>query len=289
MANIDIKSLNNEELSHLAEDFRHLIIESISHNGGHLASNLGIVELTIALHRVFDLPKDKLLFDVGHQCYTHKILSGRDISLLRTTNGISGFQQRNESEFDAFEAGHSGTSLSTALGMAISRDLHKEDFDVVAVIGDGSLACGLGFEALNDINFNQHKVIIVLNDNGMSISESVGQLASLLKANNNDAKKLFELFGFDYIGPIDGHNFNDLFNALNDAKKSTNSIIVHVKTIKGKGLLEAEQDKDGTFHKLNPNKSNDTYGQQFSTYLKEKMAENKNLVVLTPGMGESMG
>ena len=171
-----IKKLNNEELKELSSEIREFIIDKVSKYGGHLSSNLGVVELTIALHKIFDSPKDKIIFDVSHQCYTHKILTGRgkDFDRLRKIDGLSGFQKRSESIYDSYEAGHSSTSLSAALGMAIARDMNKEKYEVIAIIGDGSIGNGLAYEALNQIGDLKKKVIIILNDNNMSISKTSG-------------------------------------------------------------------------------------------------------------------
>jgi 1-deoxy-D-xylulose-5-phosphate synthase len=226
-----------------------------------LASNLGVVELTVALYRNFDFPKDKLIFDVGHQCYTHKILSGRSLDHLRCANGVSGFERRNESVYDCYEAGHSGTSLSAAEGFAIARDLHKENYDIVDVIGDSSIVNGLSFEALNNLGSRKNKVIIILNDNDMSISRPVGGLGNFFRKISTDklynkAKKayqramwrgplgrriynfnynlkndikaalvpttMFDNMGFTYIGPIDGHDLKALDKALAGQKPRPN-------------------------------------------------------------------
>ena len=178
---IDIKKLSFEEERELSNEIRQYIVECCSINGGHLSSNLGDIELTLALHKSFSFPKDKLLFDVGHQCYTHKILSGRSLKNLRTKGGITGFQNREESPYDVFDAGHSSTSISTAMGLALARDLNNEDYNVIALIGDASLSNGLAFEALNNIQELNHKIIIIINDNNMSISKSVGALHEKLQ------------------------------------------------------------------------------------------------------------
>ena len=174
----DIKKLSIEELKDLCEDIRKFLIDSVSKTGGHLASNLGVVELTVAMHYVFNCPEDRILFDVGHQSYIHKILTGRakDMEHLRQYEGIAGFQKRNESIYDCFEAGHSSTALSTALGMAIARDLNNESYEVIPVVGDASIMSGLSLEALNNIGYKRRKMIIVFNDNNMSINKSVGAL-----------------------------------------------------------------------------------------------------------------
>jgi 1-deoxy-D-xylulose-5-phosphate synthase len=284
--------MSEEQLEELAEDIRAFLIESISRTGGHLSSNLGIVELTLALHKVFDSPKDKIIFDVGHQCYVHKILTGRakQFHTLRQYQGLSGFQKREESEHDFWEAGHSSTSLSAALGMAIARDLKKEDYEIIPVIGDGALTGGMALEALNDIGSKQKKVIIVFNDNNMSISRNhsamekrittlrtspfyrtlkkdvkrnldnkvgAGVLTSLshmkdtIKSEIIDAP-LFKEFNLDYIGPIDGHNIPSLVAAFTMAKEVDGPIVVHVTTTKGKGYKYAQEDKMGAWHGVAP-------------------------------------
>lgn len=284
-----LKKMNEKELNYLAKDIRNFLLEIVSKNGGHLSSNLGVVELTIALHYVFNAPKDKILFDVGHQSYIHKILTGRasQMKTLRQFNGISGFQKRYESEYDCFEAGHSSTSLSTALGMAIARDLNNEDYSVISVVGDGSIMSGLSLEALNQIGFEQKKLIIVFNDNNMSINKNVGALtkdfANLrnaksynnIKDNIKDYLKnkkngdviynaihnikkyiknqiidsgFFGDFDIEYIGPIDGHNIHDLIRAFEVAKKKNIPCVVHCVTKKGKGYKYTEDDINGLWH-----------------------------------------
>lgn len=284
-----VKTLNTKELNELASDTRAFLLDSVSKTGGHLSSNLGVVELTIAMHYVFDCEKDKFLFDVGHQSYIHKILTGRakDFDTLRQFGGLAGFQRRNESKYDCFEAGHSSTALSTALGMAIARDIKHEDFCVVPVVGDAALQSGLSLEALNQIGDLKSKVIIVFNDNNMSISKNVGALSkafSNLRSNQeyiqvkDDVKSflytkkngnvfieaiknikesikdkvidsgIFEGFNIDYIGPVDGHNIKDLINVFEAAKKKDGPIVIHVVTKKGKGYKPAEEDKNGKWH-----------------------------------------
>ena len=272
----DIKQMSIRELNELAGDIRRFLIRSISETGGHLASNLGVVELTIALHYVFDSPRDKIFFDVGHQCYTHKILTGRASSFgtLRRFHGLSGFEKRAESEHDVWEAGHSSTSLSAALGMAVARDLNHENYAVVPVIGDGALGSGMALEALNEIGEEKRKMVIVFNDNNMSISKNVGAMAKSfanLRASNgynrfkeglkenlshNDLGRsiysglmsfkqgiketildagIFGEFNLEYMGPVDGHNLADLIQVLRVAEKHDGPVVVHVITRKGKG------------------------------------------------------
>lgn len=281
-----IKSMSTKQLQELADDIRMFLIGSISRTGGHLSSNLGVVELTIALHYVFHSPNDKFLFDVGHQSYTHKILTGRAgaFSTLRKHNGLSGFQKRSESVHDAWEAGHSSTSLSAALGMAIARDLQHENFEIIPIIGDGALSGGMALEALNDIGVSHKKMIIIFNDNNMSISKNHGAIEKRLtnlrssslyrhmkqdvKTNLNQTKTgvnllhslthlrdslkdslvdapLFKEFNLDYLGPVDGHNIPALIKVLETAKEHEGPIVVHVITQKGKGYKLAEQDRTG--------------------------------------------
>lgn len=288
-----LKSLNVREMEELSAEIRHFLIENISKTGGHLASNLGVVELTIALHYVFNSPTDKIFFDVGHQSYTHKILTGRagDFHLLRQYEGLSGFEKRKESEHDVWEAGHSSTSLSAALGMAVARDLHHEHYQIIPVIGDGALSSGMSLEALNEIGSEKKNMIIVFNDNNMSISKNVGALTSgfsrlrsstsYTKLKNSMKKNLrtsnfgeavysglksikdsikanvidsgiFKEFNLDYIGPIDGHNLHDLIQVFEAVKDHEGPIVVHVITQKGKGYLPCEVDKEGKWHGVGP-------------------------------------
>lgn len=289
----DIKNCSIKELENLCEDIRQFLIENISKTGGHLSSNLGVVELTVCLHYVFNAPKDKIIFDVGHQCYTHKILTGRApyFSTLRKKDGLSGFQKRKESIYDCWEAGHSSTSLSAALGFACARDLLNENYEVIPVIGDGSLANGMSMEALNDIGTQQRKMIIIFNDNNMSISKNHSAIeqkitnirtskfyqnmktdvkknlkntsygANLLKSMTNirdhireeviDAP-LFENFNINYIGPVDGHDIHALIRTLKAAKNSDGPIVIHVLTKKGKGYSFAEKDEVGKWHGVSP-------------------------------------
>ena len=246
-----IKDLSIEQLEDLAGEIRVFLYENIAKTGGHLSSNLGVVELTLALHYVFDSPSDKFIFDVGHQSYVHKILTGRakDFSSLRQYEGLSGFQKRSESEHDVWEAGHSSTSISAALGMAIARDLNKQDYHVLPIIGDGSITNGMSFEALNHLGAENKKVIVIFNDNNMSISQNVGGISanfnklrsskpynvakkdisetlsknkvggmvlSSLKGIRDTVKKnvidntIFADFGLEYYGPVDGHNLKNL-------------------------------------------------------------------------------
>ncbi|HOF65080.1 MAG TPA: 1-deoxy-D-xylulose-5-phosphate synthase [Bacilli bacterium] len=286
-----VATLTKDELEMLESQIRDEIIEQVSKYGGHLSSNLGSISLTIALNRAFDFNEDKLLFDVGHQSYTYKILTGRKLEGLRTKDGVSGFQKRSESSYDHFEAGHSSTSLSAAQGMAIARDLNGEKYHVVALIGDASISNGLAFEALNDIAHRNNKVIIVLNDNEMSITPPTGALTKMFRrwkispryiksksrfkrlmfksrvgyffyriawyikdwfARHLISHNIFEQMGLAYIGLVDGHNYKKLDKALQLAKKQQKSTIVHVKTTKGKGYKPAETDREGSWHGIAP-------------------------------------
>lgn len=288
----DVKRLSIPELKQLAEEIRQFLINVISRTGGHLAPNLGVVELSLALHRVFSTPEDKIVFDVGHQSYIHKILTGRReaFATLRQYGGLSGFPKRTESEHDAFGTGHSSTSISAALGMAVARDLQGADYDVVAVIGDGSMTGGMAFEALNNAGTLHKKMIVVLNDNEMSISKNVGAMSEYLyqlrtgetynKIKNDlegwlknvdfgsDVLKalrrlkgsvkylmvptsIFEELGFTYLGPVDGHDVEGLIDILQAARKINGPVMVHVLTKKGKGYKPAEESPN-KFHGTGP-------------------------------------
>ena len=288
----DVKALSIGQFNQLAVEIRDYMIRVISTNGGHLAPNLGVVELTLALHRVFSTPMDKLVFDVGHQSYIHKIVTGRREAFrtLRQYGGLSGFPKRSESEHDAFGAGHSSTSISAALGMAVARDLQGEDYEVVAIIGDGSMTGGMSYEALNNAGVLHKKMIVVLNDNEMSISKNVGAMSEYLyqlrtgetynKIKNDiegwlknmefgtDVLKairrlkgsvkylmvptsIFEELGFTYLGPIDGHDVESLIEVLEAAKKIDGPVLVHVLTKKGKGYKPAEESPN-KFHGTGP-------------------------------------
>lgn len=286
-----LKTLSNEELNLLSMEIRNLIIERCSEFGGHLASNLGNVELTIAIHKHFNLPEDKLLFDVGHQCYTHKILTGRPLENLRQEGGTSGFQKRSESIYDAYEAGHSSTSISIAEGMALTRDLNNDNYEVIAVIGDGTISNGLAFEALNHLGALDTKVIIILNDNNMCISETVGGLHKSLKEGN-----IFKHLGYEYIDNVNGHDFDSLSIALQKAKETAKSVVVHVSTIKGKGYIHSENDKIGFYHGVNSfdintgkelKKSSDktSWSKVYARLLECIMEENKLTTVIHPATG----
>lgn len=289
----DVKELKEQELPILADEIRQFIIDKVSDNGGHLASNLGVVELTIALHRCLNFPQDKLIWDVGHQSYTHKILTGRKngFDSLRKYHGMSGFPKRDESNCDAFDTGHSSTSLSAGLGMVCARELKKEKYKVVSVIGDGSLTGGLAFEALNNAASLKSNYIMILNDNHMSISENVGGLSHYLagvrtaKGYTNFKKKVkaslskmnaigeelernirraksmlkqvfipgmfFEDMGITYLGPIDGHNIEALTEVIEDAKQVEGAVLIHVITEKGKGYEPAQLHPE-SYHGVGP-------------------------------------
>lgn len=289
----DLKKLNYEDKKELAEEIRAYIIDVVSKNGGHLASNLGVVELTIALHSIFDTPKDKIIWDVGHQTYVHKILTGRknQMKTLRKLDGISGFPKTTESEYDCFNTGHSSTSISAALGMARARDILNENYKVIAVIGDGALTGGMAEEALNDAGASKSNIIVVLNDNEMSISKNVGGISLLLgkmrtknvytKANEkvrirmgnipkvgnkivkltsrikNSIKQIFiskmyfEDIGYTYLGPVDGNDIEAVEEILEQSKKCKGPVLVHVVTKKGKGYKLAEKNPS-KFHGTAP-------------------------------------
>ncbi|MEK6269007.1 MAG: 1-deoxy-D-xylulose-5-phosphate synthase [Planococcus sp. (in: firmicutes)] len=291
-----LKELNTKQLEVLSEDIRRFLIENLSRTGGHIGPNLGVVELTLALHKVFDSPSDKFIWDVGHQSYVHKILTGRasQFDTLRQFKGLCGFPKRNESDHDVWETGHSSTSLSAAMGMAAARDIKKDSNYVIPIIGDGALTGGMAFEALNHIGHTKTDMTVILNDNEMSIAPNVGAMHSMLgrmrtagKYNKvkddleyllkkvpavgdrlastaervKDSLKylvvsgmFFEEMGFTYLGPIDGHDLEELEDNLRYAKKTKGPVILHVITKKGKGFLPAEQDTIGTWHGTGPYK-----------------------------------
>lgn len=288
----DIKHLSNEELEVLGEEIRGFLIDKVSKTGGHLASNLGVVDLTLSLFKSFDIEKDKFIWDVGHQSYVHKILTGRKDSFdnLRKKDGISGFPKRNESKYDSFDTGHSSTSISAALGMARARDLKGEDYNVVAIIGDGALTGGMAIEALNDVGFNKTNMIIILNDNQMSISKNVGGVSKYLgdlrmKPEYNKLKEnvtntlsstkfgkhvvkslskikdsikqlvvpsmLFEDMGIKYLGPIHGHDIQAMNKVFRNAKLIQGPVLIHTITKKGKGYDKAEKSPE-KYHGVSP-------------------------------------
>lgn len=289
----DIKNLNWNELEILAGEIREFLVEKVSENGGHLASNLGVVELTMALHLAYSLPEDKMIWDVGHQAYTHKILTGRkeEFDNLRKYGGMSGFPKRRESECDCFDTGHSSTSVSAGIGFVEAREILKENYKVVSIIGDGSSTGGMAYEALNNIAHLDSNYVIVLNDNNMSISENVGAMSKYLNGIRtanfyNELKKgitnglnkipgvgksivlgihktknsikqlfvpgmLFEEMGITYLGPVDGHNIKKLYRTLCEAQKLDHAVLVHVLTEKGKGYKPAEENPS-KFHGIGP-------------------------------------
>ncbi len=281
----DIKNFSNDQLKELAKEVRTEMIDAVSETGGHLGAGLGVVELTVALHYIFDTPNDKIIWDVGHQSYPHKILTGRKdkIRTLRKGDGLSGFTKRSESEYDPFGAAHSSTSISSALGIAVANKLSKNNNNVVAVIGDGAISAGMAYEAMNNAGYNKTKLIVVLNDNDMSIAKPVGAMRNYLakmlsgkiyfslretiklitsafskRFTKNAAKAedflrsavtggtLFNSLGFYYIGPIDGHDVDTLLSVLKNAKDSNYNgpILIHIKTKKGKGYEFAENSED---------------------------------------------
>ncbi|MBO6280354.1 MAG: 1-deoxy-D-xylulose-5-phosphate synthase [Bacilli bacterium] len=328
-----LKDLSYPELDLLSEDIRKYIIEITSKNGGHLSSNLGTVEAIISLCKNFDFTKDKIVFDVGHQTYTYKILTGRKLDTLRKKDGISGFQKMDESIYDHFEAGHSSTSISVASAMAYARDLKGEKYNVIAFIGESSLQNGLALEGLNTLSESGHKVIIVLNDNDMSISKGVGGLSSLFRnfstsliyrktkgafrkilrgrfgrwllvkftrIKNWIKRKvvnmtIFDNLGYAVIGPIDGHYIRQLDHAFERAKRQSKSVVIHIKTIKGKGYKPAEDDTEGDWHgvskfnietgEIAKKQGEISWSEQYNTILKEEMAINDKIVTVVPATG----
>ncbi|EEO3342742.1 1-deoxy-D-xylulose-5-phosphate synthase [Listeria monocytogenes] len=261
-----MKRLDIQELEALAADIRAFLITSTSKSGGHIGPNLGVVELTIALHYSFNSPKDKFIWDVGHQSYVHKILTGRanQFGTLREHGGLDGFPKRKESIHDVFETGHSSTSLSAAAGMVIARDIKKEDFYVIPIIGDGALTGGMALEALNHIGDMGKGMIVILNDNDMSIAPNVGAIHNILgKLRTSDTSKqtktnvdgaFFEELGFMYLGPIDGHDIEEVITNLELAKHAKGPVLLHIVTKKGKGYQPAELDSRGTWHGTGPYK-----------------------------------
>lgn len=332
-----LKKLSIDELELLSADIRKFLIEKLSETGGHIGPNLGVVELTIALHKVFNSPKDKFIWDVGHQSYVHKILTGRanEFDTLRQYKGLCGFPKRNESQHDVWETGHSSTSLSAAMGMAIARDLKKSKDHVIPIIGDGALTGGMALEALNHIGAEKKDMIVILNDNEMSIAPNVGalhnvlgrlrtagkyqwvkeeleyllkkipavggKLASTAERVKDSLKYLlvsgvfFEELGFTYLGPVDGHNYEALFENLQYAKKTSGPVLLHVITKKGKGYHPAESDTIGTWHGTGPYKIDTgdfvkpkVVGPAWSALVSEtvrKLArEDDRIVAVTPAM-----
>ena len=328
----DLKKLTRNELKVLVVELRDFIIKSVSETGGHLSSNLGVIELTTAIHYVFDAPKDKIVWDVGHQTYAHKILTGRrdKMNTLRQKNGLSGFPRREESIYDEFGTGHSSTSISAALGMAESLKLKKSSNKAIAIIGDGAMTAGIAFEGLNNAGNTDNNILVILNDNDMSISKNVGALnnylAKLLSGKLYGgiresskavfskvppvlelARKteehvkgmvipgtLFEEFGFNYIGPIDGHNLNSLIDTLTNIKELKGPQFLHISTKKGFGYKPAENDPN-KFHgisKLGDKGSglfNKTYTDIFSEWLLDTAKKDYKLCAITPAMSDGSG
>jgi 1-deoxy-D-xylulose-5-phosphate synthase len=296
----DLKKLSLKELELYAEDLRQKILTTSLTNGGHLGASLGAVELAIALHYVFESPKDALVWDVGHQAYAHKLITGRAdrFSTLRKKDGLSGFLSREESEHDIFGAGHSSTSLSAALAIAWANGNKKNPPWSVAIIGDGAVTAGISFEALNNVRAKTiAPFLVVLNDNQMSISANVGAMPSIFSGSN--AKTFFELFGFDYIGPIDGHDLSSLIGALQEIKKNStgNPIVLHTLTQKGKGYAPAEE-HPASFHGVSPIQGKvdqpaapkqKTYSDVFGEALCKLAEEDPRIVAITAAMPEGTG
>ena len=335
----DLKKLNIEEKEQLAKEIREYILNVVSENGGHLASNLGVVELTIALHSVFNVPTDKIVWDVGHQTYVHKILTGRreQLKTIRKLDGLAGFPKTNESDCDCFNTGHSSTSISAALGMARARDLEGKNNSVIAVIGDGALTGGMALEALNDAGYSNTKMTVILNDNEMSISKNIGGLNMFLSKlrtkklyakSSLSAKKViikipvvgkpfvkivqrvkrsikqliipkmfFEDIGFTYLGPVDGHNIEQLQNIMQLSKQVEAPVLIHVLTKKGKGYKIAEENPD-KFHATSPfnietGKPKKEKKPDYSKVCGEKIVEmakkDSRIVAITASMKDGTG
>ena len=335
----DLKKLNIEEKEQLAKEIREYILNVVSENGGHLASNLGVVELTIALHSVFNVPTDKIVWDVGHQTYVHKILTGRreQLKTIRKLDGLAGFPKTNESDCDCFNTGHSSTSISAALGMARARDLEGKNNSVIAVIGDGALTGGMALEALNDVGYSNTKMTVILNDNEMSISKNVGGLNMFLSKlrtkklyakSSLSAKKVilkipvvgkpfvkivqrvkrsikqliipkmfFEDIGFTYLGPVDGHNIEQLQNIMQLSKQVEAPVLIHVLTKKGKGYKIAEENPD-KFHATSPfdietgkpkKEKKPDYSKVFGEKIVEMAKKDSRIVAITASMKDGTG
>ena len=335
----DLKKLNIEEKEQLAKEIREYILNVVSENGGHLASNLGVVELTIALHSVFNVPTDKIVWDVGHQTYVHKILTGRreELKTIRKLDGLAGFPKTNESDCDCFNTGHSSTSISAALGMARARDLEGKNNSVIAVIGDGALTGGMALEALNDAGYSNTKMTVILNDNEMSISKNVGGLNMFLSKlrtkklyakSSLSAKKVilkipvvgkpfvkivqrvkrsikqliipkmfFEDIGFTYLGPVDGHNIEQLQNIMRLSKQVEAPVLIHVLTKKGKGYKIAEENPD-KFHATSPfdietgkpkKEKKPDYSKVFGKKIVEMAKKDSRIVAITASMKDGTG
>ena len=335
----DVKKLNIEEKKQLAEEIRKYRLEIVSKNGGHLASNLGVVELTLALHSVFNTPKDKIVWDVGHQVYTQKIITGRkeQFKTLRQLDGLAGFPKTSESEYDNFNTGHSSTSISAALGIARARDIKGENNQVIAVIGDGALTGGMALEALNDAGFSKTHITVILNDNEMSISKNIGGLNMFLSKlrtkklytkSNLSAKKIinkipvvgkpivkviqrikrsikqliipkmfFEDIGFTYLGPVDGHDIEQLENIMRLSRQVIGPVLIHVLTKKGKGYKIAEENPD-KFHATSPfdietgkpkKEKKPDYSKIFGEKLVDLAQNDRRIVAVTASMKDGTG
>lgn len=299
----DVRALNTQQLPQLAEELRRFIIDIVATKEGHLGASLGVVELTIALHYVFNTPNDLLVWDVGHQAYGHKIITGRKerFHTNRQLNGISGFPKRSESEYDTFGVGHSSTSISAALGMAIASQLQNVDKHHIAVIGDASIASGMAFEALNHAGVTNANLLVILNDNAIGIDPAVGALKEYftrVKSSRNDVEQhnIIEALNFDYSGPVNGHNLDELITELNRLKEIKGPKFLHVTTVKGKGLKQAEEDQvkyhaPGKFDKdsgdllpkpdvVQPPKYQDVFGKT----IVELAKKNNRIVGITPAM-----
>ena len=334
----DLHQISDEEAEQLCRELRSSLIETVSQTGGHLASNLGAVELTVALHRVYDTKRDRLVFDVGHQCYCHKMLTGRAalMNTLRKMGGLSGFPKPNESEHDAFIAGHASNSVSVAVGMARARTLLGEDYNVLALIGDGALTGGLAYEGLSDAGQSGENLVVILNDNGMSIQKNVGGVANLLARHhlrptylsfkkayrrvtekipggkaiyrfNHRIKKaikgnllpssFFEDMGFTYIGPVDGHQVGELTRVLRWARSVEGPVLLHVRTVKGKGWTPAEETPDA-YHGVAPfdpvtgapkSKSSPNFSSVFGAELVQLAEQHPNICAVTAAMQAGTG
>jgi 1-deoxy-D-xylulose-5-phosphate synthase len=338
----DLRGMTDRELTTLADELRDEVISAVSQTGGHLGSSLGVVELSVALHAVFDTPRDKLIWDVGHQCYPHKILTGRraQMSGLRQGGGISGFTKRSESKFDPFGAAHSSTSISAALGFTVGRDMGQSTGDAVAVIGDGSISAGMAYEALNNAGHEGRRLFVILNDNEMSIAPPVGAMSAYLSSLSNLSKAgpfgglvamaegmeqlapkpvregarrarelvtgieskgtFFEELGFDYIGPIDGHDMDQLLGVLRGAKaRATGPVLIHCCTVKGKGYAPAEGSTDkyhgvskfdvGTGVQAKAKANAPSYTGVFGDALTAAAAEDPSIVAVTAAMPSGTG
>ena len=329
----DFKNIPDDQMPYVAEQIREVLVDTVTKNGGHLASNLGVVEMTMAIHKVFDSPNDHIIFDVGHQSYVHKLLTGRykDIGTLRQSGGICGFTNREESEHDCFGAGHSSTSLSAGLGFAVSDRLAGKDSFTVVVLGDGAYTGGMIHEALNNSQ-KALKLIIILNENEMSISKNIGRFAQNLsklrtrpgyfktkRATGRFLRRIplvgkavfnlvlgikrsfknllygsnyFESMGYTYLGPIDGNDYNAVKNLLSEAKKLNESVVVHIKTQKGKGYAPAEKAPD-IYHGMSPNKSDDKTSKTFSVAMGERLSElaekDDRICAITAAMCDGTG